>query len=517
MKDAVTPDDGNRPTDSAQEPDSYTTAIMSNNPQPSRPRVLLILPPDVNIIEPFRSAGYKQDFLVGFPIGLGYIAAYLREKANYDVRIVDGSAENLTLDQLCAIVKEYDPQYIGMTLYTRTVKVAIALARRIREQFPDKILIAGGPHASDDYENLLTRYPVFDYIVVGEGEVTMLELLNALEAGRTEQVGAIPGLAFLDRNTRALTVTTARPYVTEIDSIPPPARDLVDFNRYIRGSNLLPYAVEIMGSRGCTHRCAFCSFQRKWRARAPEAIVAEMKELLKRYPQTRSFQFFDDNFSVSRERVMKLCELLIREGLNRYVWSALCRADQVDLEMLRTMKKAGCTKVMFGVESAVPEILEKLNKHLDLKRVQTALRDATRADLDALAFFIIGNPGETRETIQTTYRFAKRLRCRSTAWGIMCVYPGTALAKLQPCDDFVSYLYEPEIRKPGPAGTNPNIPVFENPGLGREEVKTLFEKIYRRITLYKALTHPLFTLRKLSQNPAIATGFLKRLASRGKS
>lgn len=477
-------------------------------------RVLLILPSDVNIIEPFRSAGYRQDYLVGFPIGLGYIASYLRGNGDYDVRIIDGSADNLTIEELCEIVGEYDPKYIGMTLYTRTVKVAIALAERIRERFPGKVLIAGGPHASDDYPNLLNRYPVFDYVVVGEGELTMLELLNALEAGNGKSAAGIPGLAYLNKEARTVAFTGARPYMSAIDDIPPPARDLVDFGRYIKGSNLLPYAIEIMGSRGCTHRCAFCSFQRKWRARSPEAIVQEMKDLAERYPQTRSFLFFDDNFSVSRERVMDLCEVLIREGLNRYMWSALCRADQVDLEMLRTMKEAGCKKVMFGVESAVPEILEKLNKRLDLNRVKTAFRDATKAGVDAVAFFIIGNPGETMETVRTTYRFAQRLRCPSTQWGIMCVYPGTALAKLQPCEDFVAYLYVPEIGNPGPAGTNPNIPVFENPGLGREDLKTLFENLFRKITLYKAVTHPVFTLKKLRHNPAIATRFLKRIVSR---
>ncbi|MBM4147875.1 MAG: radical SAM protein [Lentisphaerae bacterium] len=474
-------------------------------------RVLLLMPPNVTVIEPFSSSGVEQPILSGFPMGLGYIASYLRANDDVEVSILDGTLDNPGLDEMCRRIGEFKPDAVGMTLYTRTVKVAIALAELIRERLPGTVLIAGGPHASDDYESLLRHHPVFDFVVVGEGEVTMLELLRFLRLhGVDGSPPSFPGLAYKHPSSGEVIFTGRRPYVDDIDSLPEPARDLVDFGRYIHAHNLLPHAVEIMGSRGCTHRCAFCSFQRRWRGRRPEAVVAELKELVRRHPKIRSFLFFDDNFSADQARVESLCNLLIEEGLNRCEWSALCRADQVTGPMLGLMRRAGCRKIMFGVESADPGILKTLDKHLELDDVRRACSAATRAGMDALAFFVIGSPGETLETIERSRKFAVSLACRSTQWGIMQVYPGTKLARMQPCEDFAGYLYEPEVHSPAPGGLHACVPTFENPGLGREDLKREFERVYRRITLRKAIQHPLFTLRKLAHNPSVAGTFVTR-------
>jgi radical SAM superfamily enzyme YgiQ (UPF0313 family) len=476
-------------------------------------RVMLVMPPNVTAIEPFRSRSkVPQPIVPGFPMGLGYIASWLRREGGYDVRLVDGVTENLELDDICRIVREYDPHYIGMTLYTRTVKVAVELARRIRDEFPGKIVIGGGPHASDDHANLMARYPFFDYLVVGEGEVTMSELLGALDAGRTDLLHGIRGLAFLDRATGGAVFTGERPLSSDIDAFPHPARDLVDYSKYIVNENQLPLAVEVMGSRGCSHRCAFCSFQRKWRARSPEAIVAELRSLVASHPKTRSFLFFDDNFSVSEKRVIALCQAFIESGLNKYTWSCLCRADQMTPDMVGWMRKAGCARVLFGVESGCPEILERLNKRMDLDKVVKSTELVTRGGIDVCAFFIIGSPGETLETIRRSVAFAKRLACQSTQWGIMQVYPGTKLAELQPCDDFVSYLYEPEVEVAGADGLSANIPAFENPGLDRKTVQSVYRKVSNEMIMHKALTHPLFALKKILGNPSIFANYAAELA-----
>jgi radical SAM superfamily enzyme YgiQ (UPF0313 family) len=475
----------------------------------------LLLPPNANAIEPFRSQPNKPEaVLLGFPMGLGYIAAALRATGRYEVRLVDAVKRDLSLDEVCRLIREFDPHYIGMTLYTRMVKVAVALAGRIKRDFPGKTVIGGGPHASDDYANLLARYPVFDFLVVGEGEDTLPELLAKLDADPAADVSGVPGLAYRARDGGDRVVFTGeRALPRDIDRLPPPARDLVDFDAYILKENLLPHAAEIMTSRGCSHRCVFCSFQRKWRPRAPAAIVAEMKDLIARYPQIRSFLLFDDNFSVSRKRVVDLCQALIAAGLNRYLWSCLCRADQVDAEMLRWMRKAGCTKIMFGVESGCPEILAALDKRIDLDQVREACRLTSRAGIDTCAFFIIGSPGETPETVERSYRFAKRLACKSTQWGIMQVYPGTQLAELQPCADFVSYLYEPEVAEPGPGGLSANVPVFENPGLDREALKALYMRLVPPLRLWKVLQHPLFTVKKILRDPSLASAWRGYLLS----
>lgn len=474
----------------------------------NKKRLLLILPSNVNIIPPFSSAKKRHaSLLFGFPIGLGYIAAYLLKEGHYEVRILDANKDELTIPDIISEIKSFDPDYIGLTIYTVNSKVAVRLAREVKDNFKDKVVIAGGPHASDSYFDLFKKYPYFDFVVVGEGEITMSELLNTLDSKDYSRLKEVKGIVYNDPLTKEMFFTGERPLVKDIDQFLSPAREIVDFNAYIKKDNLLPYAIEIMGSRGCTHRCVFCSFQKVWRARKSLEIIKEMKELIKRYPRTRSFLFFDDNFSADKNRVIELCRALVNEGLSGYIWSCLCRADQVDEEMLKWMKKAGCTKIMFGLESADPQILRNLDKKITPQNVKQVVELVTKLGMDAMVFFIIGNPGETVKTIKTSYDFAKKLKCQSTVWSIMQVYPGTALAKLQPCDDFVSYLYEPEVDKPVDT-ISANIPAFDNSGLDREKMKLIHKKIFRDIVIYKAFHHPFFILKKVSRSPLSAFKFL---------
>ena len=480
----------------------------------AKKRVLLILPPNVTEIEPFRSAVKKHaPQAIGFPLGLGYLASYLRREGNYELKIIDANKDNLSIADICEVIENFDPHYIGLSIFTIISKVAVQLAKQIKTKFKDKIIIAGGPHASDDYHNLLSKYPYFDFVVVGEGEITLSELLAALDTGNEDKVRAIKGIAYIDRLRGEVIFTGGRASQRNIDQFPAPARNLVDFESYIRRDNLLPYSVELMTSRGCTHRCVFCSFQKSWRTRATSEIVAEMKDLISRYPRIRSFIFYDDNFSADPQRVIELCKTFINEKLDRYSWSCLCRPDQVTVEMMTWMKKAGCTKINFGAESADPGILKNLNKKLKPEQIKWAAEAATKLGINAMVFFIIGSPGEEPRTIDTTYRFAKKLKCQSTVWSMMQVYPGTALAKMQPCDDFVAYLYEPEVEDPCDS-ISANAPVFLNPGLDRETLKRIYKRIFRNIAFYKAFQHPVFLLNKIFRAPLPALKFFLLLMKR---
>ena len=487
---------------------------MVENKNRNKKRVLLIFPPNVNIIEPFLSSKKKQPpLLPGFPLGLGYLASYLLKEGDYEIKIIDGYKDNLSIDDICGIIRDFDPNYIGMTVYTINSKVAVKIAEMIKANFKNKIVIAGGPHASDSFDSLLKRYPFFDFVVVGEGEKALLELLRALDRNDYGSLGEIKGIAYREALNGALVYTGDRAYLKDIDQFPPPARELVDFDSYIIRDNRLPYAVEIMGSRGCSNRCIFCSSQKPWRARNILEIINEMKYLIKRYPKVKGFMFFDDNFSVDKERVIELCKAIIREGLNKYMWSCLSRVDQITEETISWMKKAGCTKVMYGIETADSDIMKNLNKKISLSQVEYAIGLTTKLGIDTLAFFIIGSPGETVETIKKSYNLAKKLKCHSTIWSIMQVYPGTALAKLQPCDDFVEFLYSPEIENPC-VMLSANIPVFENQGLNREQLKVIYENVFRRIVLIKALQNPLFILKKIYRTPILALRFLANILKR---
>jgi len=229
-------------------------------------------------------------------------------------------------------------------------------------------------------------------------------------------------------------------------------------------------------------------------------VVDELKHLVATYPKIKSFCFHDDDFSANKDRVIDLCRRLVAEGLQHCHWHCSCRVDQVDREMLDWMKRAGCVKIGYGLESADPEVLRRLNKKIDLATVSTVIDLTAQVGIDSLVYLIVGNPGETPATLRTTYHVVKKLNCPAMSWGIMQVLPGTALAKLQPQKDFVSYVYEPEVVHPNPI-INANIPAYENPGMDREEMKR-FQKIYsRKIILYKMMHHPVYAAKKLFWMP----------------
>lgn len=478
-------------------------------------KVLLIFPPDLKAVEPFASAPRKPTPLLwGFPIGLGYLASYL-EKFGHQVVILDCLRQEYTLEVIKKKIENIKPDLVGINILTPLAITAIAVARLVKEVDNSIPVVGGGPHATYDYLNLLKNYG-FDYVVLGEGEITFSELVNFLSEEKERKnrgLKKILGIAY--RNQGRIVVNPLRPPIENLDDLPFPARHLVNFNDYIIDS-LLPKALEIMGSRGCSHRCIFCSsshFFGRWRARSPENIITELEFLVRKYPQIESFLFYDDNFTLDKSRVIKLCKLLIKRDLNKYQWNCLARVDQVNEEMLRFMKKAGCQKISYGIESGSPKILKNINKHLNLEVALKAIKLTKQAGIEALAFFMIGNPGENKETIRESIKFARKLNPTSTLWGITQIYPGTGLARMQTVPDFIQYVYKPEVANPCPF-TYVGVPTFNNPGLEREEAKRIYKKIFRHFTLYHLACDPLGRLRHFLVSPQKTLSFLFNLFKR---
>ncbi len=447
-------------------------------------RVLLIFPPNIHVIDPFQRTRMKSlSWVISFPIGLGYLAAVL-EKNGFEVTLYNTcSGEEFTAEMIRKRIIDSRPDVVGISVYTALAKTAVAVARMAKEINPGVKVVMGGPHATYDHENLLKHYPV-DFVVLGEGEMGFLELLKKVRDKKND-FESVKGIAFL--RGKVLT-TEKRSRIEDLDALPFPARHLVDFKKCIK-NELLPNAVSIMTSRGCTHSCAFCSlthFFGRWKPRSPQNVVNEMKHLLKTYDGIKSFQFYDDNFTCDRNRVIELCNLMVTNGLHKFKWNCLARADQVDPQILKLMKKAGCEKVSFGVESGSPDILKNIHKGISLEIVKSAFEVASQAGIEALGFFIIGNPGETPGTIRKTLRFAKRLKSTSTLWTIAQIFPGTEFARRMPQSDFTKYLYEPEINRPYPF-LHPCVPVFEQPGLDREKLKKIHASLVRRFLIWHSL------------------------------
>lgn len=462
-------------------------------------RVVLLHPPDLNTLPQFA----KQPSMVrGFPLGLGYLARALQDK--YEVLIVDALHENLTPQQTANYVIKLKPDYLLCTTYTVNIQSTIETLDLIHKTSPEMYIIVGGPHATHDYNSLIVSCRSIDYVVLYEAERTLPLLLSWLDDVRNikpynvlhNHKGKASSSTYLDQYTKP-----------DINLCDIPSRWLTNFNSYISQNGILPYAVEVISSRGCSHSCAFCASASAWRPRRIDDVMSEVYELSLNYSRMQSILFFDDNFSCNKERVLDFCKTMRRWNLSRFKWSCLCRLDQVDEEMLAYMKEAGCVKIQYGLESANLDILKALGKRLNLDIARRTLAATKRVGIDSLVYLIAGNPGETEDTMKETYEYVKSVDCTSISWSIMQVLPGTRLADKYGPANFNTYTYIPELANP-----SPYIPVTI-PTIGdREEIKRLHSKYLRKLTVYKALRNPGYALKKFLATPQTTMNIVRNLA-----
>lgn len=442
-------------------------------------RILLIFPPNVDTVEPFKSSKVKPPPLMwGYPLGLGYLAAVLKRKG-FEVSMVDACFDGLTMDETLVRVREYKPDLVGIGSLTHVLKSSIELAKKIKLFDPQIKVVFGGPHATYDWDNLL-KLDFIDYIIVGEAEETFSELCVKLKDNAS--IEDVRGIA-LRTGSGERKKTQFRPLIEDLDKLPFPERELVDFRKYIKSYGVLEKSVDVMSSRGCTNRCVFCSSSHlfgRWRTRSPENIICELKELIAKYPEIRSINFMDDDFTADKGRVLKLCGLLAAERLNKYNWVCLARVDQLDEEMVQAMRSAGCRRVHLGIESGSPEILKNINKRISLDQARTAVRLLTKAGIEAYSFFMVGHPGETKESIRLTKKFAKELKSANTGFFVTQIFPGTRLAELQPVASWTDYIYEPEVKHPS-IFTHPCVPNFIPEGFTRESLKKICAGITQQL------------------------------------
>ena len=377
-------------------------------------RVLLINPHDT-----------AQDGYSNPPLGLLYIAGTL-QKNGFPVQIVDGCLEGI--EAIRKALVDFHPQFVGITCLTPGRKKALEVARIARETDPGILIVLGGAHPTIMYKQMLEQYNCVDVIVRGEGEQTFLKIVQGTP------YESIPGIAYR-RNNGNVVKTPENENVAHLDEIPFPAWNLVDLSLYrawgngtFNGINLAKVPrVSVIFSRGCTGHCDFCSTWWIWkgyRNRSPENMADEL-EWLYRDLGVRHFCFADDAFSVNREATMGLCNEIIKRGL-RIAFFATTRTDCVDAELLRLMKQAGCYEVSYGIETASQELLDGMNKENEINNAVAAIRMTKEAGIRATALMIVGNIGETDETVQETLRFLKRANPDVVASaGGLWILPGT--------------------------------------------------------------------------------------------
>jgi len=354
------------------------------------------------------------------PLGLGYIAAALK-KRGFEVELVDCTF----LQQKQAIWKitHSDAQVVGFYSMFSMKKTTLQLAQAIREsRGGDCLLVVGGPLPSWAPESFLC---VFDVVAVGEGEETMVELVDCV--ARDAEFSGVRGIVF--RDGKRILSTGERGFVEDLDNLAFPARELFDnqaYKRYYQRS--FGYTTtSMMTSRGCPFSCDFCSrpiFGTKMRNRSPNKIADEV-EHIKALGYERVW-FADDCFTVNRSHLLDVCREIYQRHLD-VEWECLSRVDTMDEEVARKMMRAGCIRVFFGIESGNDSVLSVMNKKITVSQATRGVLAAKAAGLQAGAFFIVGYPGETDKTVLDTVRFASSLPLDYLSFTLPYPIPGTPL------------------------------------------------------------------------------------------
>ena len=384
-------------------------------------------------------------------LGLAYLGAVSQERGD-EVRVYDADVEEQPLSEFVA---EFQPDLVGITANTPQVKGAWRTAAAVKG-VADVPVVLGGPHVSVvseelDYESL--HQPGVDLIVRGEGEDTWLEISRRLEDWKRDQEDTSTARLFdpalgLWADMEGISYRTAdgglhrnpeRPPIADLDALPWPAYDLFDMARY---TSLQPAtdavdgarSFSMMTSRGCPYRCTFCSqsiMPVKWRARSAENVLAEWRHLV-RDRDAQEIGVLDDSANIRMGRLEELSDLLVAENLNHVPWIFVngIRANLASVELLAKMKAAGLRRTAFGVETGDPDMLLSIDKRTDHDAIRQAFKNAKKAGIETIGFFIIGLPGDTRESMQRTIDFAIEVDPLIANFSMMTPYPGTKVYEI---------------------------------------------------------------------------------------
>jgi radical SAM superfamily enzyme YgiQ (UPF0313 family) len=390
-------------------------------------------------------------------LNLGYLAGFLRQKG-HDLEIWDCEVENFSEEGLYRKINNTNPSLIGITCLTPTVLGAHKIASLIKKISKDILIVVGGAHSTALPIETLKEFPDFDLAVIGEGEETLLEILHSLQEKRP--LIGIRGTAYREDGTVKL--EDSRPYFDDINSLPFPARDLVDKNLYrehhvSRGfSRQFLKVEEIITSRGCPYNCIFCAcHNRTVRFRDIGNVIREIEDCIIRY-NTSHFSFLDDTLTTNPKHISELCKGMIK--FKKITWDCFARVDTVSLQILKEMAASGCRKVSYGVESGSPRILNLIKKNIKLEQVKNAFIWSREAGIEYIeGSFMIGcHPNENRQDIAMTVKLIYEIEPDILMLSITVPYPGTELYKIIKekgylnegirWDDFTFFSYKPAWR-----------------------------------------------------------------------
>jgi anaerobic magnesium-protoporphyrin IX monomethyl ester cyclase len=356
------------------------------------------------------------------PLGILYLGQVLKDKG-HSIILFDHFISKMTVEEVVNWIKKVNPEVMGFSVLSATFPTANAIAQKVKEWNPNLPIIYGGIMATFCAREILEHCDFVDIIVRGEGEVTLVELLEKLERGQS--ISDVIGISY--RENEKIIENKDRPLIQDLDSLPIPDRKL--FHQSYKFHGKIATAIS---TRGCPYRCRFCSCwkfsQGKWRLRSVENVIEEL-----RYLQEEGFQevlFTDDAFNAKPKRILKFARLFKKEKLDFY-WHINGRVDVGDVHLLRTIVNIGCKTICYGIESANQRILDYYNKRTTPDIAMRAIKNAKKAGVEYVGGgFIIGAPTETKEEILNTINFGLRLQkfgLTALQFGVLFISPGTEL------------------------------------------------------------------------------------------
>lgn len=398
-------------------------------------RILLINPP----FDPDESVGESSSvrFVLNItpPLGLAYLGAVL-ERAGDEVRIIDYTAR-YHYPPLAEIIKEFRPDLIGLTATTPSFESTCRMAEELRALCPSTPLLLGGAHVTCSPESAM-ECGLFEAGVIGEGEDTIVELAEDLNDGQFTALKDVKGIIY--REGEEFRQTSPRPYIQDLDSLPFPAYHLLPplshYHPTPASYRRLPVGI-LMTSRGCPFHCTFCDrsiFGNTTRFHSTERVLAEVEWMIRELG-AKEIRFFDDTFTLKRDRAAEICAGLNDLHLN-FPWTCLTAVKAVTPELLKTMKAAGCWQVLYGLESGDDRMLELLGKGNSVEANRNAVKWAKDAGLEIRGDFIVGTPGETMKSLEKTLKFTLESGLDYAHFNKFTPFPGTELYRRLVADGY---------------------------------------------------------------------------------
>lgn len=431
------------------------------------------------------------------PLGIAEIASYIRTKG-YESNIIDANALDISIEETVNAITELNPDILGITATTSSFQVASEIISKYKEINPKVLTVIGGVHASTSAIEILSDYLHFDLVVSGEGEKAFELILNSYSSN---DFSNIPGVSYCDKNNEVQSTQTSSPHLL-IKDLPSPAFDLLPMEKYqlpIHHSGFgkkIPFQpfFMIFTGRGCPMSCNFCASHTVWgnkvRFKTTEQVMHEIDTIVNVY-NVKVFDIADDIFTINKSRLYEILNAIIERDYKIH-FNCSSRADTLNSKDLELLKKAGCYLIRFGLESGSQTILNLMNKRLDLEKSISTVKLTHKYKIATSASYILGYPGETKETALETIKFAKKLKTSVSLFFFAIPYKGTSL---------YDYAIENKLKinkNPKYWINFPDKPVLEIPDLSSDELIKIRKKAYRVVLFnFNALYRNLIKIRDL--------------------